>query len=139
MSSNNTRICTFVSVECNGIISLIGDNILIPETNTQLIKSGMFLCRFHYNKYIVNEKHRLERLQKCSHPKHDIYSNQSNKKSNQNQKISLVKVPKRLISILKLEENAKFCNSCKKNTDKDPEYLQTEEYQAPIPIKQNEQ
>uniref|UniRef100_U9T0H7 Uncharacterized protein n=2 Tax=Rhizophagus irregularis TaxID=588596 RepID=U9T0H7_RHIID len=36
-------------------------------------------------------------------------------------------------------EKAKICNRCKKNTDKDSEYLQTEGYQAPIPIKPNNQ
>ncbi|PKC56614.1 hypothetical protein RhiirA1_473745 [Rhizophagus irregularis] len=40
----------------------------------------------------------------------------------------------KLINILGLDEKAKICNRCKKNTDKDSEYLQTEGYQAPIPI-----
>ncbi|EXX75074.1 uncharacterized protein OCT59_018718 [Rhizophagus irregularis] len=45
----------------------------------------------------------------------------------------------KLINILGLDEKAKICNRCKKNTDKDSEYLQTEGYQAPIPIKPNNQ
>ncbi|CAB4376920.1 unnamed protein product [Rhizophagus irregularis] len=74
-------------------------------------------------------------LQVCSHPKHEIYLNQSHKPSNS----SLINISKRLINILGLDEKAKICNRCKKNTDKDSEYLQTEGYQAPIPIKPNNQ
>ena len=102
--------------------------------NIELISCGMFLCIFHYNKFILNEKYRLEKiLQVCSHPKHEIYFNQSNK-SSKKQNPSLINTPKRFINILELEKNAKICSRCIKNTDKDPEYLQTEEYQAPIPI-----
>ncbi|GBC00013.1 hypothetical protein RclHR1_37050001 [Rhizophagus clarus] len=50
-------------------------------------------------------------------------------------KLNLVKVPKRLIEVLGLDEFAEICSICKKKTDKDPEYLQTEEYKAPIPKK----
>jgi hypothetical protein len=138
MLNNDIRICAFDSNECNGKIKKVGDKVSIPETNTELISRGMFLCVFHYNKFILNENHRLEKiLQVCSHPKHELYLNQSNKSFKQ-QNPSLINIPKRLINILGLEENAKICNRCKRNTDKDPEYLQTEEYQAPIPIKSNE-
>src|SRR2546430_15392360 len=138
MLNKDIRICAFDSNECNGKIKKVGDKVSIPETNTELISRGMFLCVFHYNKFILNENHRLEKiLQVCSHPKHELYLNQSNKSFKQ-QNPSLINIPKRLINILGLEENAKICNRCKRNTDKDPEYLQTEEYQAPIPIKSNE-
>ena len=138
MLNKDIRICAFDSNECNGKIKKVGDKVSIPETNTELISCGMFLCVFHYNKFILNENHRLEKiLQVCSHPKHELYLNQSNKSFKQ-QNPSLINIPKRLINILGLEENAKICNRCKRNTDKDPEYLQTEEYQAPIPIKSNE-
>src|SRR3954454_4065994 len=139
--SNNTNIqtCAFDSNECNGRIKKVGNKVSIPKTNIEQISCGMLLCVFHYNKFILNENHRLEKmLQVCSHPKHEIYLNQSNKSSKQ-QNFSLINIPKRLIDILGLEENAKICNRCKKSTDKDPEYLQAEEYQAPIPInKSNE-
>jgi hypothetical protein len=79
-----------------------------------------------------------EVVQVYSHPKHEIYLNQSNKSSNKQQNPSLINIPKRFINVLGLEESAKICNRCKKNTDKDPEYLQIKEYQAPIPIKPNE-
>ncbi|PKY59821.1 hypothetical protein RhiirA4_482907 [Rhizophagus irregularis] len=133
-NNNNTRICEFDSNECNGRIYKVGDKVSIPETNIGLISCGMFLCMFHYNKFILNENHRLQKmLQVCSHPKHQIYLNQSNKQTNS----SLINIPKRLINVLGLDEKSKICDRCRKNTDKDPEYLQTEEYQAPIPIKSN--
>src|SRR5436190_11882556 len=135
-NNNNTRTCEFNSNECSGKINKVGDKVSIPETNIELISRGMFLCMFHYNKFILNENHRLQKmLQVCSHPKHEIYLNQSNKKSNS----SLTNIPKRFINILGLDEKAKICNRCKKNTDKDPDYLQTEEYQGPISIKPNNQ
>ena len=77
----------------------------------------MLLCMFHYNKFILNENHRLEKiLQVCSHPKHELYLNQSNKSFKQ-QNPSLINIPKRLINILGLEENVKICNRCKKNKE----------------------
>src|SRR5438270_12635224 len=74
-------------------------------------------------------------MQVNSNQKHEIYLNQSHKPSNS----SLANIPKRFINILGLDEKAKICNRCKKNTDKDPEYLQSEKYQAPISIKSNNQ
>src|SRR5436190_24893 len=125
MSNNDTRTCAFDSNKCNGKIKKVGDKVSIPKTNTELISRGMFLCDFHYNKFILNENYRLEKvLQVCSHPKHEIYLNQSNKSSNKQQNPSLINIPKRFINVLGLEESAKICNKCKKNTDKDPEYLQ---------------
>ena len=134
MSNNDIQTCAFDSNECNGKINKVGDKVSIPSTNIELISCGMFLCMFHYNKFILNENYRLEKiLQVCSHPKHEFYFNQSNK-SSKKQNPSLINIPKRFINILGLEKNAKICSRCIKNTDKDPEYLQTEEYQAPIPI-----
>ena len=52
------------------------------------------------------------------------------KKANINK--NLTKVPKRLIKILGLDEFAEICSICRKRTDKDPEYLQDEKYEAPI-------
>ena len=131
-NNNNTRTCEFNSNECSGKINKVGDKVSIPETNIELISRGMFLCMFHYNKFILNENHRLQKmLQVCSHPKHEIYLSQLHKPSNS----SLINIPKRFINILGLDEKVKICNRCRKNTDKDPEYLQSEEYQAPIPIK----
>ena len=53
--SNNTQACAFVSNECNGKINKVGDKVSIPKTNINLISCGMFLCMFHYNKFIINE------------------------------------------------------------------------------------
>jgi len=100
----------------------------------------MFLCIFHYNKFIINENYKLKKMmQVCSHPKHEFYLNQSNKQSRQKQNLSLINIPKRFINILGLEENAKICSRCIKSTDKDPEYLQAKEYHAPIPKKCQQQ
>ncbi|PKC53605.1 hypothetical protein RhiirA1_478951 [Rhizophagus irregularis] len=105
------------------------------EIETTLNVFGMKLCQTHYNKFIVNETHNLEYNKSCSHSKHDIYKTQSKNTNTKSKKLNLEKVPKRLIEILGLDEFAEICSMCKKKTDKDPEYLQTEEYKAPIPKK----
>ena len=45
---------------------------------------------------------------------------------------NFTKIPKRLIKILGLNEFAEIYSICRKRTDKDPEYLQDEKYEAPI-------
>src|SRR5581483_5000474 len=97
----------------------------------EIILVGMKLCQTHYNKFINNETHNLKYNKSCSHPKHDIYKTQS-KNANKKSKLNLEKVPKRLIEVLGLDEFAEICSMCRKKTDKDPEYLQAEEYKAPI-------
>ena len=59
-NKDNTRICKFYSNECNGKINKIRDKVSIPETNIESISCGMFLCMFHYNKFILNENQRLQ-------------------------------------------------------------------------------
>ena len=133
MSNEEIQICAFHSNECNGRINKIGNKALIPETNLELISYGMTLCKFHYNKFIPNEHYRLEKIkQVCSHPKHDIYKSQSKNANTKPKKSNLEKVPKRLISILNLDENAKICSLCRKKTDSDPDYNTLEEYNTPI-------
>lgn len=132
-NTKNTQVCAFYSNECNGKISKVGNKVSIPETNLELISCGMTLCMFHYNKFIFNENYRLEKiLQVCSHPKHDIYKSQSKNADKKPKKSNLEKVPKRLISILQLDENAKICSLCRKKTDSDPDYNTLEEYNAPV-------
>ena len=115
MSNEEIQICAFHSNECNGKIHEVGDKVSIPKTNINLISCGMLLCMFHYNKFILNENHRLKKmLQVCSHPKHEIYLSQSNKSSKQKQNPSLINIPKRFINILGLEESAKICSRYKK-------------------------
>src|SRR5439155_13787984 len=92
----------------------------------------MKICQTHYNKFIVNEAHHLEYNETCYHPKHDDYRNQSTNANKKSKKLNLEKVPKRLISILNLDENAKICSLCRKKTDTDPDYNTLEEYNAPI-------
>ena len=133
MSNNSTQTCEFNSNECNGRICKVGDKVSIPETNTELISYGMFLCLSHYNQFITNENHKLEKmLQVCSHPKHEEYKSQSKNVNKKPKKVSLEKVPKRLIPILQLNENAKICSLCRKKTDSDPDYIVLEEYNAPV-------
>src|SRR5436190_11645810 len=109
--SNNIQTCEFDSNECNGKINKVEDKLSIPETYIELISCGMFLCMFHYNKFINNETHKLEKmLQVCSHPKHNEYKSQLKNANKKPKKLSLERVPKRLISILQLNENAKICS-----------------------------
>src|SRR5437763_12452117 len=138
MSNNNTQICAFNSNEYNEKINKV-DKVLILETNIELISHGMFLCLFHYNKFILNESHRLNKmLQVCSYPKHNEYRDQSKNPNKISKKLILEKVPKRLISILQLDENAKICSLCRKKTDSDSDYITSEEYNAPISRKNND-
>ncbi|UZO03100.1 uncharacterized protein OCT59_023513 [Rhizophagus irregularis] len=83
---------------------------------------------------IQNESIETKQIKTCQHPKHDEYLNQSKNTSKQ---FSLQKVPTRLIKVLELDELAMICSMCKKKTDKDSQYLQTEEYKAPISRKNN--
>ena len=64
MSNNDIQTCAFDSNECNGKINIVGDKVSIPSTNIELISCGIFLCMFHYNKFILNEKYRLEKFYK---------------------------------------------------------------------------
>jgi hypothetical protein len=74
----------------------------------------------------------------CSHPKHDEYRSQSNYNANKKpKKLSLEKVPKRLTSILQLDENSKICSLCRRKTDNDPDYTVLKEYNAPVSRKDN--
>src|SRR6266498_675292 len=84
--------------------------------------------------FIQNESIETKQIITCQHPKHDEYLNQS---KNTNKQFKLRKVPIRLIKVLELDEFAMICNMCTKRTDKDSQYLETEEYKAPISRKNN--
>src|SRR5437764_5319197 len=101
MSTEST--CSFNSTDCKGVIRQITNNIKIPITNKEIILVGMKLCQTHFNKFITNEVHNIKLNETCSHPKHDEYKSQS-------KNLNLEKVPKRLISILNLDETAKICS-----------------------------
>ena len=131
------NVCNFYSTDCKGKIRTITENTNIPLTKKEIILVGMKLCQTHYNRFIVNEAHNLEYNKSCSHPKHDIYKIQS-KNENKKSKLNLKKVPTRLIEVLGLDEFAEICSMCRKKTDKDPEYLQAKEYNAPISKKEND-
>src|SRR4051812_182153 len=125
-------VCNFHSTDCKGKIRTITENTNVPLTKKEIILVGMKLCQTHYNKFIDNETHNLEYNRFCSHPKHDIYKTQSKNTEKKSKKLNLEKVPKRLIEVLGLDEFAEICSMCRKKTDKDPEYLQAEEYNASI-------
>jgi len=84
-----------------------------------------------------NESVEIEQINSCQHPKHKVYSSETKSTNKQNKNKSLIKVPKRLVKVLGLDEYALICNKCKKRTDDDDEYLQNEEYEAPISRKNN--
>jgi hypothetical protein len=131
------NVCNFYSTDCKGKIRTITENTNIPLTKKEIILVGMKLCQTHYNKFIVNKAHNLKYNKSCSHPKHDIYKTQS-KNANKKSKLNLEKIPKRLIELLGLDEFAEICSMCRKKTDKDPEYLQAEEYNASISRKKDD-
>src|SRR6266508_1321783 len=85
--------------------------------------------------FIQNESIETKQIITCQHPKHDEYLNQS---KNTNKQFKLRKVPIRLIKVLELDEFAMICNMCTKRTDKDSQYLETEEYKALISRKNND-
>jgi hypothetical protein len=78
MSKSNK--CSLRDDSCNDLINsitLVTDNVKIPETNLNMDLVGKELCRRHYNKLIVNKNHQLVRVikkqQQCAHPKHKEY------------------------------------------------------------------
>ena len=126
------NVCNFHSTDCKGKIRTITENTNVPLTKKEIILVGMKLCQTHYNKFIVNETRNLEYNRSCSHPIHDIYKTQSKNTEKKSKKLNLEKVPNRLIEVLGLDEFAEICSMCREKTDKDPEYLQAEEYNASI-------
>jgi len=131
-------ICNFYSTDCKGIIRQITDNLKIPITQKEYISVGMKLCQTHYNKFIVNETHKLKHNENCLHPKHDEYKSQSKNTNKKSKKLNLEKVPVRLMTVLQLDENAKICSMCRKRTDKDSDYNIFEEYNAPVSKKNDD-
>src|SRR6266511_3891641 len=132
-----SNICNFNSIECNGIIRSITHNTKIPKSTESIISVGMYLCKIHYNRFILNKIRNINYNKSCEHPKHDEYKNQSKNTKKKSKKLILEKVPKRLIEVLRLNESSEICDMCKYRTDKDPEYLQDKNYKALISIKIN--
>src|SRR6266540_1696522 len=132
-----SNICNFNSIECNGIIRLITHNTKISKSTESIISVRMYLCQIHYNRFILNEIRNINYKKSCEHPKHYEYKNQSKNKKKKSKKLTLEKVPKRLIKVLGLNKSSEIYGMCKYKTDKDPEYLQDKNYKAPISIKIN--
>src|ERR1043165_550497 len=136
-TSTPSNIRNFDSIECNGIIRSITHNTQIPKSTESIISVGMYLCQIHYNRFIFNEIRNINYNKSCEYPKHDEYKNQSKNTKKKSKKLSLEKIPKRLIKVLGLNESSEICSMCRKKTDRDSEYLQDKNYKAPIPIKKN--
>jgi hypothetical protein len=136
--SNSSKICNFNTSECKGRMRLVTNNIEIPKSNESIVLARMYLCQIHYNRLIFNEIRNINNNKNCEHPKHDEYKNQSKNANKKSNKLNLEKVPKRLVSILQLDEDAKICSLCRKKTDKDPNYNILEEYNAPISKKKDD-
>src|SRR6266542_4108942 len=132
-----SNICNFNSIECNRTIRSITHNTKIPKSTESIISVGMYLCQIHYNRFILNEIRNNNNKQSCEHPKHNEYKNQSKNTKKKSKKLTLEKVPKRLIEVLGLNESSEICDMCKYRTNKDLKYLQDKNYKVPIPIKIN--
>ena len=129
LRGNTTFICDNIS---NGVV-LVTNRVKIPEMNHNMNLVGKSLCRYHYNKLIVNENHRLENVakkQQCIHPKHEEY-NIKNHKRGRPRKHILMKIPQRLQPILNLSSNALICNPCLIAMDRDKENQRLSNYQPP--------
>lgn len=116
----------------NGTV-LVTDRVKIPETNLSMNLVGKELCRYHYNKLIVNENHRLIKAvkkQQCAYPKHD--ENIKDNKRGRPRKNFLKKIPQRLLPILNLPPDTLICNPCLSAIDHDKENQQSPNYQPPI-------
>jgi len=129
---SKTGKCSLQSSVCditNGTV-LVTDKVKIPETNLSMDLVGKELCRYHYNKLIVNENHRLTTVQQCAYPKHEecIKSN----KRGRPRKNFLKKIPQRLLPILNLPPDTFICNPCLNAIDHDKENQQSSNYQPPI-------
>jgi hypothetical protein len=138
---SKTNRCSLQSITCNDIINgtvLVTDRAKIPETNLGMNLVGKELCRYHYNKLIVNENHRLKRAvkqQQCAYPKHEEYT--KNNKRGRPRKNILKKIPQRLLPVLNLPPDTLICNPCLKAIDHDEEHQQSPNYQPPIQKKSN--
>ncbi|CAB5145086.1 unnamed protein product [Rhizophagus irregularis] len=125
LRSITASVCDDVT---NGTV-LVTDRVKIPETNLDMNLVGKELCRRHYNKLIVNEKHRLMKAQRCAYPKHE---DTKNSKRGRPRKNFLRKIPRRLLPILNLSPDSLICNPCLNNIDRDEEIQQSLNYRPPI-------
>jgi len=111
----------------------VTNKVKIPETNLDMNLVGKELCRYHYNKLIVNENHRLKnaaKKQQCGHPKHEEYSIKNNKRGRPRKHI-LMKIPQRLQPVLCLPSDTLICNRCSIAMDHDKENQRSSNYQPP--------
>lgn len=128
LRSITTSVCDDI---INGTV-FVTNKVKIPETNLDMDLVGKELCRYHYNKLIVNENHRLAnaKKQQCAYPKHEEYIKNHNK-GGRPRKNFLKKIPQRLLPILNLPSDALICNPCLNAIDHDEECQQSSDYQPP--------
>src|SRR3954468_13331786 len=108
LQNDTTSICDDIT---NGTV-LVTTKVKIPETNLDMNLVGKELCRYHYNKLIVNENHWLKnaaKKQPCGHSKHEKYNIKNNKRGRP-QKHILIKIPQRLQPVLNLPSDVLICN-----------------------------
>src|ERR1044071_1494744 len=107
----------------------------IQDESTEIIQDeSMEAIQDELIEFIQNESIETKKIITCQHPKHNKYLNQSR---NTNKQFNLRKVLTKLINVLELDEFAMICNMCTKRTDNDSQYLEAEEYKAPIYRKNN--
>ena len=83
LKNNESSICDNLT---NSTV-LVTNRVKIPETNFNMNLVGKALCRYHYNKLIVNENKWLARAakkQQCAHPKHELYVNNNKRDVHEN-------------------------------------------------------
>ncbi|CAG8446793.1 17817_t:CDS:2 [Funneliformis caledonium] len=70
--------------------------------------------------------------EKCQHPKHDEYAQDSlppvNKRAKLDKPPKLVGMPKRLEGVLNIDRGTKMCSRCINQTDRDPQYTSHKKY-----------
>src|SRR6266511_597460 len=131
-TSISSNICNFNSIKCNETIRSITHNTKILKSTELIISVRMYLCQIHYNRFILNKIRNINYNKSYKHPKHDEYKNQSKNTKKKSKKLTLEKVSKRLIEVLRLNESSEICDMCKYRTDKD-----LKNYKTSIPIKIN--
>jgi len=112
MSSININNCNFYS---NKIYKEKLRKILyetdISEINRNIINIKISLCQTYYNKLIFYKLSKIKQTKTYQHLKHKIYSNEIKLISKTNTYKSLIKILKRLIEVLELNEFAEIYNT----------------------------
>ncbi|CAG8783648.1 25114_t:CDS:1 [Dentiscutata erythropus] len=113
---------------CEGDLRKIRFSIPISEEQHRALEEKC-LCQTHYNCEVVNKNYYQEHQKKlneyCAYPKHSIYKQSTKKKKQAESKDALINLLVRLYKILELDSTAKICI---KFTDKDSNYITSNNY-----------